>query len=87
MPPNFSNIGFTEICPIQGMIKDDHVLTIQGHPEYVSGVVKEIVKARQEKQIFTFELAQKFLIAADYDDDSIWVGQKCIEFLTGKYYD
>ncbi|RIA88370.1 class I glutamine amidotransferase-like protein, partial [Glomus cerebriforme] len=71
IPPNFSNIGFSEICPIQGMIKDDHVFTIQGHPEFVSGVVKEIVKSRQEKQIFTPELAQKYLIAADYNDDSI----------------
>ena len=65
------------------MVKDDHVLTIQAHPEFVSDVVKEIIKARQEKRIFTHELAQKFLLAADYDDDSTWIGQKCVEFLTG----
>jgi hypothetical protein len=65
------------------MFKDDHVLTIQGHPEFVSGVVKEIVNVRRDKQIFSPELAQKYLIAADYDNDDAWIGQKCVEFLTG----
>ncbi|GES72851.1 class I glutamine amidotransferase-like protein [Rhizophagus clarus] len=83
IPPGFSNIGFTEISPVQGMIKDDHVFTLQGHPEFVSGVVKEIVNVRHEKRIFSPELAQKYLIAADYDVDDVWIGQKCVEFLTG----
>ncbi|PKY38030.1 putative glutamine amidotransferase-like protein C13C5.04 [Rhizophagus irregularis] len=83
IPPEFSNIGFTEICPIQGMIKDDHVLTFQAHPEFDSGVVKEIVNLRRDKRIFSSELAQKYLTAADYDVDDAWVGQKCVEFLTG----
>ena len=67
------------------MIKDDHVFTVQAHPEFVSGVVKEVVRLREKKRIFTSELAQRYLIAAGYDDDSVWVGQKCIEFLAGRY--
>ena len=83
MPQNFINWGNTNVSQIQGMFKEGHVFTVQAHPEFVGGVVKEIIKTRQEKQIFTPELAQKLLIAADHDDDSVWVGQKCVEFLTG----
>ncbi|CAG8502475.1 12326_t:CDS:2 [Acaulospora colombiana] len=81
VPPDFTNLGSTEISSIQGMVKGNHVFTIQGHPEFVGGVVKELVKHRQKKGIFDPEFSQMCLKAADQDDDSLLIGQKFIEFL------
>ncbi|CAG8481114.1 10688_t:CDS:2 [Cetraspora pellucida] len=83
LPHGFYNLGFTSKSPIQGMIKDNQVLTIQGHPEFVSEVAKLTINYRVDKGIFTPEFAQTALKAADYKDDSLLIGQRFIEFIAG----
>ncbi|CAG8657566.1 1634_t:CDS:2, partial [Acaulospora morrowiae] len=83
VPPNFINLGYTTKSSVQGMLKENQVVTIQGHPEFVGGVVKELIKYRQEKGIFDPHFSQMCLKASDRDDDSLLVGQKFIEFIIG----
>ncbi|CAG8612588.1 28519_t:CDS:2 [Gigaspora margarita] len=66
---------FTSKSSIQGMIKGNQILTIQGHPEFVSESTKIIINARLNKGIFTQEFAQTGLEAADYEDDHLIIGQ------------
>ncbi|CAG8652715.1 28286_t:CDS:2, partial [Racocetra persica] len=76
-------IRFTSKSPIQGMIKGNQVLTVQGHPEFVSEVVKLMTNDRLDKGIFAPEFAHTALEAADDKDDSLLIGQRFIEFMTG----
>ncbi|CAG8506303.1 9249_t:CDS:2, partial [Dentiscutata heterogama] len=79
---NFFKIDrFTSKSPFQGMIKENQVLTVQGHPEFVSETEKLLINARLNKGIFTPEFAQAGLKTADYEDDRILIGQKFIEFM------
>ncbi|CAH1766271.1 12314_t:CDS:2 [Entrophospora sp. SA101] len=84
MPSNFINWGSTYVSQIQGMFKEGHVLTVQAHPEFVSGEVKEIIKNRLEKKIYTKEFADQKIKDADLEVDNIWLGMKIIEFMYGK---
>ncbi|CAG8527917.1 4493_t:CDS:2 [Diversispora eburnea] len=84
IPPNFINLGYTEKSPVQGMLKENHVFTIQGHPEFVNEMVREMIQFRYEIGIFDSDSAQMYLKNADLDDDNILIGQKFIEFLTSK---
>ncbi|CAJ0765651.1 457_t:CDS:2, partial [Entrophospora sp. SA101] len=81
MPSNFINWGSTYVSQIQGMFKEGHVLTVQAHPEFVSGEVKEIIKNRLEKKIYTKEFADQKIKDADLEVDNIWLGMKIIEFM------
>ncbi|CAG8467006.1 6262_t:CDS:2 [Racocetra fulgida] len=76
-------VGFTPKSPIQGMIKGNQILTVQGHPEFVSGVVKLMTYDRLDKGIFAPEFAHTALEAADDKDDGLLIGQRFIEFMTG----
>ncbi|CAG8668832.1 12833_t:CDS:2 [Dentiscutata erythropus] len=79
---NFFKIDrFTSKSPFQGMIKENQVLTVQGHPEYVGETEKLLINARLNQGIFTPEFAQAGLKTADYEDDGLLIGQKFIEFM------
>ncbi|RIB02886.1 class I glutamine amidotransferase-like protein [Gigaspora rosea] len=86
LPKGFCNLGFTSKSSIQGMIKGNQVLTVQGHPEFVGESTKIIINARLNKGIFTQEFAQTGLKAADYEDDHVIIGLKFIEFMMGYYH-
>ena len=49
---NIEGTGLQEIAyndyGIQGMIKDNHIFTLQGHPEYNSFIISEFLKKRKD---------------------------------------
>ncbi|KAI8906530.1 hypothetical protein PhCBS80983_g01003 [Powellomyces hirtus] len=83
VPPRFEVISSTEKCPVQMMARGERYLTIQGHPEFVPGVVVEIVKARRASKVFSEEVADLALSQVDNMVDNIWFGQKMLGFMVG----
>jgi GMP synthase-like glutamine amidotransferase len=73
-PAGFENLGWTTIAPVQGMLKPGHVLTMQGHPEFTSDVVKEIIRIRSERNIFSPQFTNKSILAAESESDGVWIG-------------
>ena len=55
-------------CGIQGMIKDDHIFTLQGHPEYLPSTVKTLLLLR--KDIIPLKICQKGLKKLTNSTDS-----------------
>lgn len=41
-------IAYNYVCQNQGMIKDDYILTLQGHPEYVPTIIKNFIDDRRD---------------------------------------
>ncbi|TPX67851.1 hypothetical protein SpCBS45565_g03424 [Spizellomyces sp. 'palustris'] len=83
LPPHFETIMSTPECPIQATISGNRYLTIQGHPEFTPGVVKEIVKARKASGVFSEEVASAVLEKVDNPVDDDWFARKMIGFLWG----
>jgi GMP synthase-like glutamine amidotransferase len=66
-------------CGIQGMIKDDHIFTLQGHPEYLPSTVKTLLLLR--KDIIPLKICQKGLKKLTNSTDS-----KLISKFIGKFF-
>ena len=48
MPPGARRIATNDHCEVAGMTVGDHILTFQGHPEFVPGYSREIMTLRRE---------------------------------------
>ena len=75
LPPNFTLLGSSTICPVQGMVQvygtnqgapsekidlsNIHVLTLQGHPEFTASIVEKVVDVRAERGVFDQAVAEK----------------------------
>jgi len=85
VPPSFHLLGSTSISRIQGMVQFSdsdaripepdgsipqiHILTVQGHPEFTTGIVKEIIRARRESGMMDKVTAENGLVRADERND------------------
>ncbi|CAG8438864.1 8595_t:CDS:2 [Ambispora gerdemannii] len=78
LPEGFVNIGATEKCAIHGMIKDNHVLTIQGHPEYFKEWTQDLLMSRRD--LFSRDEYEQVFKAAELDHEGVWFGQKILRF-------
>jgi len=58
-----------------GPIPQIHILTLQGHPEFTAGIVKEVIKARSERGIIDKETAKNGLVSADERNDGVSIGR------------
>ncbi|KAJ3103759.1 hypothetical protein HDU97_009855 [Phlyctochytrium planicorne] len=84
--PEFQVLFSTDVCPIQSMRKGDSVLTIQGHPEFQDGLVREVIRLRTEAKVFSEEFAAKTLAMLDEERprDDVWFAVEILRFLCAK---
>lgn len=94
-PPSFHLLGSSPVAPNQGMVQlypgaspdalspaDVHIFTVQGHPEFVSSITEEIVKARHATGILSKEIVEDYQRRADWRNDGVdVVGKKLWEIL------
>lgn len=48
----------SELPPSQRTLKDVHILTLQGHPEFTAPIVKKIIDAREEAGILKGDIVE-----------------------------
>jgi GMP synthase-like glutamine amidotransferase len=84
-PPNFTLLGSSTVCPIQGMVRiygsnqsappekiepsNIHILTVQGHPEFTAPIIEKIVDVRAERGIYDRAVAEKARLDAVKEHD------------------
>ncbi|KAI8825975.1 class I glutamine amidotransferase-like protein [Fimicolochytrium jonesii] len=82
VPPGFEILAYTEKCPVHAMIgRDGRILTVQGHPEFVPGVVMEIVKARKAANVFSEDVAKAVQERVNNPADSAWFAEQILSFI------
>jgi hypothetical protein len=85
VPPSFHLLGSTSVTRNQGMVQFSdlnarvpevdgsmpsiHILTLQGHPEFTTGIVKEIIRVRGKSGAMDKDTAENGLIRADDRND------------------
>ncbi|KAH9975239.1 class I glutamine amidotransferase-like protein [Lactifluus volemus] len=91
VPPSFHLLGSTLISRNQGMVRfadpdiplpasdapipQIHILTLQGHPEFTTGIVKEIIRARNESGVMDNDTVEDAWSRADGRNDGRLVGK------------
>ena len=89
LPPNFSLLGNTVDCAIQGMtspstatsLADVQILTLQGHPEFSPDIVTALINMREEKGIITKDLADKSRQYAALHDEGLRAGATILQLM------
>ena len=85
VPPTFHLLGSTSVTRNQGMVQFSdpdarvpevngpmppiHILTLQGHPEFTTGIVKEIIGVRGKSGAMDKDTVENGLIHADDHND------------------
>jgi hypothetical protein len=61
------------------LIKDGHVFTIQGHPEFFADLIQTIIIKRAD--LLTPEFVTQSMKDAELEHDGEWLGRKIVEFI------
>lgn len=74
----------TDVCPVQGMLIPGKVVTVQGHPEFTEGIVREILEARHAIAIFSDEVYKSGIDRVANDHDGVAIARAFIKFMQGQ---
>jgi len=98
VPPSFHLLGSTSVSRNQGMVQFSdldahtseadglippiHILTLQGHPEFTTGIVQEIIRKRGKSGVMNRDTVENGLIRAnDRNDGDGIIGRAIWEVL------
>lgn len=81
LPRDTELLASNENCKVQGFYKKNKYWCVQGHPEFDSFIINEIVKSRKEGGIFSEELANDALNRSNNQVDSDVLAKSIVEFL------
>ncbi|POY75922.1 hypothetical protein BMF94_1006 [Rhodotorula taiwanensis] len=88
VPEGFELLGSTDKCPVHGIVKyrdgvspadatleDVRIVALQGHPEFNSKIVNEVIAMRESKGVISKEVADESRENADQHDDGQYIGR------------
>lgn len=81
VPVGTENIGSTLTCKIQGLYAQKRLMTLQGHPEFTSDIVREILEIRKKSGIFNHEVFTEMISRVDDKHDGMIVARAFLKFL------
>jgi hypothetical protein len=76
-------LGHSDICEVQGLYSPGRFITVQGHPEFRTDIVEEIVTLRTKEGVFDPVQAEDALSRAAMDHDGIKVGVAFLRMVVG----
>lgn len=80
-PPGVELLGFSPRCDVQGMYAKNHLITVQGHPEFNGDIVSELLESRREKGIFDQKQFEEGMSRVRRHHDGVKVGAAFVRFL------
>ena len=80
-PEGVQELGSSDRCKVQGMYVPKKVFTVQGHPEFTSEIVAELLETRHKQKIFTDEIYQEAMARVERPHDGVLVAQAFVKFL------
>jgi hypothetical protein len=79
LPPRAKLIAASDFCPHAGFTIDDHIVTFQGHPEFVKGYSRALLEAR--RQALGEDVFARGVESLDEPVDSALVARWIINFM------
>jgi hypothetical protein len=80
-PPDVEQLGSSPVCSVQGMYAKKRLLTVQGHPEFNSTIMTEILNKRHEIGIFDDMMFQSAMDRVTLRHDGVVVAKAFLRFL------
>ncbi|KAK0726337.1 class I glutamine amidotransferase-like protein [Apiosordaria backusii] len=85
LPAGSHLLASTEKCPNHGFLVPNRVITIQGHPEFTSEIMNEILVLRHGTGLFTDEVFESGMQCNGDHHDGVDVTKVFIKFLQGEF--
>ncbi|KKA28999.1 hypothetical protein TD95_004141 [Thielaviopsis punctulata] len=83
-PKDAMLLAKTDLCPNQGFYIPGKCITVQGHPEFTSVIVSEIVGVRHELGAFDKSMYEDAMARVDKPHDGVSIAKAFIRFLKGE---
>ena len=80
-PEGTEELAYTEKCAVQAMYIPKRLITVQGHPEFNEGIVKELLITRHGQGVFNDELFEDSMARVEKYHDGVVVAQAFLKFL------
>lgn len=80
-PQGTESLGHSPRCDVQGMYTKGRLITVQGHPEFNSDLVAELLDNRHKRGIFDDAMYKEGIARVGNDHDGIAVGAAFLRFL------
>ncbi len=80
-PEGATALAGSDACPVQGMLVPGKAVTVQGHPEFTEGIMREIMNTRHDSGIFTHELYKSGMDRAGDEHDGVAIAKAFLTFL------
>jgi GMP synthase-like glutamine amidotransferase len=80
-PEGVTPMGSSTACENQGMYRKGRLITVQGHPEFTSDIVQEILESREKAGIFPPGVYDDGIRRLQDHDDGVAVAQAFLRFL------
>jgi len=81
LPDTTKCLGNSPACDIQGIYTENKILTLQGHPEFDSFIMTEILNLRHDQKLFDDSLWKWGLSRAEDKHDGLLVSETLWRFL------
>lgn len=81
IPAGAISLGATDTCPVQAFLLPGRAVAVQGHPEFTSAIVREILDARYKLGLFTDDFYSSGVTRAEHKHDGEDIARAFIRFL------
>eukprot|EP01130_Rhizamoeba_saxonica_P016979 TRINITY_DN798_c0_g1_i1.p1 TRINITY_DN798_c0_g1~~TRINITY_DN798_c0_g1_i1.p1 ORF type:complete len:216 (-),score=46.88 TRINITY_DN798_c0_g1_i1:288-935(-) len=81
VPEGFTVLGGNDKSPIQGLIKDNQIFTLQGHPEFSKGVLECILQIIEQESLADIEVVTESRKKLALPTDQLWLIDHVLEYL------
>lgn len=84
LPPGAEGLAESDVCANQGFLLPGKAITVQGHPEFTSEIMPEILGVRHEVGVFNDELYKSGMDRASNGHDGVRIAQAFLKFIRGQ---
>ncbi|AOW05795.1 class I glutamine amidotransferase-like protein [Yarrowia lipolytica] len=81
VPEGAELLGSSPVCKVQGLYKKESYISLQGHPEFVPGIVDKILDVREQAGVFTDEQMKEYRKLAEKRQDGDAIARVLVDFL------
>ncbi|KAK0620484.1 class I glutamine amidotransferase-like protein [Immersiella caudata] len=81
LPPSATLLASTPLCPNHGFLIPLRLITVQGHPEFTSDIMQEILETRHATGLFSDEVYQSGMARRSDDHDGVLMARAFLKFL------
>jgi GMP synthase-like glutamine amidotransferase len=80
-PHNVERLGSSPLCDVQGMYIKNHMIAVQGHPEFNEAIETELLERRHAQGIFADAAFDEAMKRVSRPHDGVVVAAAFLQFL------